>query len=33
MGGSASSAGIVFHEVSHTYQPPRGKKVLALDRV
>ena len=26
-------AGIVFDQVSHTYQPARGKTVLALDRV
>jgi NitT/TauT family transport system ATP-binding protein len=30
---SSSAAGIVFDAVSHTYQPPRGKPVLALDRV
>ncbi len=28
-----SAAGIVFDQVSHTYEPPRGKPVLALDRV
>ncbi|HKW55308.1 MAG TPA: ABC transporter ATP-binding protein [Stellaceae bacterium] len=28
-----TGAGISFREVSHTYRPPRGKPVLALDRV
>ncbi|HKT20915.1 MAG TPA: ATP-binding cassette domain-containing protein, partial [Stellaceae bacterium] len=26
-------AGIVFGKVSHTYRPPRGRPVLALDGV
>ncbi|HUH84606.1 MAG TPA: ABC transporter ATP-binding protein [Stellaceae bacterium] len=28
-----ASSGISFREVSHTYRPPRGQPVLALDRV
>lgn len=28
-----SASGISFREVSHTYRPPRGRPVLALDRV
>lgn len=27
------TAGISFHEVSHSYRPPRGRPVLALERV
>ena len=30
---SSPATGIVFDRVSHTYQPARGKSVLALDRV